>query len=211
MGTVKDFNSFKSQNINERVLPDKQGKIFVILGAPGSGKGTLSKELAKKYGFVHISTGDLIRNSDNEELKEIIAGGKLVPDSMMIKILKSELKNTDLTKNIIFDGFPRTLKQGPALDSLLGKLGLGLSKVIFMELDEKEAKARIKKRAKKEGRADDASEETVNKRFEEYEEKTLPLIDFYRKSRKLLRINAGLGKDEVLNRVVERFKLKKPE
>lgn len=207
MNKVVDFNSFS--RIDERVLPDKQGKIFVILGAPGSGKGTLSKELAKNYGFVHLSTGDIIRNSDDEKLKEMIAGGNLVPDNMMVKILKSELKKIDLSKNIIFDGFPRTVKQGHSLDTMLGKMGLGLSKAILLELDEKEAKKRIKKRAKKEGRADDASDEIIENRFKEYESKTLPLLDFYRKSRKLLRVNASSGKEELLNKIVDRFKLKK--
>ena len=89
MEKIKDFNNF---SINEKETPEIQGKILVILGAPGSGKGTLSKELKNKYGFQHISTGDLIRNSNDEEIKKIIADGNFIPDEKMIKMLRKELK-----------------------------------------------------------------------------------------------------------------------
>jgi adenylate kinase family enzyme len=89
MERIKTFDDFA---LNERQLPDNQGKILVILGAPGSGKGTLSKELKKDYNFIHLSTGDLIRNSEDEDIKKIIDAGNLLPDNMMIKILRRELK-----------------------------------------------------------------------------------------------------------------------
>jgi len=164
---VKSFSGF----LNERELPDEQGDILVMLGAPGSGKGTLSKELQDKYGIHHISTGDLIRKSDDPELKKIIDGGNFLPDDMMIKILRKELKKVDVTKGIIFDGFPRTIKQAKRLDSMLGKMGLGLNHAIFLDLPEETAKNRIRERAKKEDRKDDTSDEIINKRFDEYHEK----------------------------------------
>ena len=200
MEQIKYFRQF----LNERELPDSQGEVLVILGAPGSGKGTLAKVLQDDYGINHISTGDLIRNSDDEELKKIIAGGNLVPDSMMVKMLVSELKKMDPSEGVIFDGFPRTIKQAKKLDSILGKMGLGLNHAIFLDLDEKIAKERIKERAK-----NDSSDEVIENRFKEYHDKTFPLVDFYKRSRKLLKIDAEGGKDKVLSKVVETLGLTK--
>jgi adenylate kinase len=203
---IKSFEDFK---LLEKELPDSQGKILVILGAPGSGKGTLSKVLKDKYNFEHISTGDLIRKSDDSEIKKIIDAGNFLPDDMMIKMLRSELKKIDLsTSNIILDGFPRTIKQAKRLDSMLGKMGLGLNHALFLDLPDEVAKERIKKRAKDEDRKDDASDETVKKRFDEYHEKTFPLLDFYSKSRKLVSIKAEKGKEDVLKQVKRKLQLK---
>lgn len=202
---IKAFNEF----LNERELPDSQGKILVILGAPGSGKGTLSKELNKEYGIHHISTGDLIRNSDDPELKKIIAGGNFISDDMMIRMLRGELKKIDPADGIIFDGFPRNLKQSKRLDSILGKMGLGLNHAIFLDLPEDIAKERIRERAKKEDRKDDLSDEIINKRFDEYHDKTFPLLDFYKKSRKLISIDANSGREGVLKSVAKKLGLKK--
>ncbi len=201
---VKKFDEF----LNERELPDSQGDVLVMLGAPGSGKGTLSKQLNEKFGINHISTGDLIRKSDDPELKKIVEGGKFISDGMMLKMLRKELKKLDLNKGIIFDGYPRTIKQARKLDSLLGKLGLGLNHAIFMDLPEDKAKERIRNRAKKENRKDDASDEVIDKRFAEYNEKTFPLIDFYKKSRKLIKIDADLGMEGVLKSIVKKLGLK---
>lgn len=205
MERIKNFEDF---TLNERELPDNQGKILVILGAPGSGKGTLSKELKKNYNFIHLSTGDITRNSDDEDVKKIIEAGNLLPDNMMIKILRRELKKVDLTSNVILDGFPRTIKQAKRLDSLLGRMGLGLNHALYLDLPDKVAKERIKKRAMEEDRKDDASDEVVEKRFKEYHEKTFPLLDFYQKSRKLIKLEADKGKDKVLEQVKERLGLK---
>ena len=202
---IKAFNEF----LNERELPDNQGKILVILGAPGSGKGTLSNELKKEYGINHISTGDLIRNSDDPELKKVIEGGNFISDDMMVKILRKELKNIDPSEGIIFDGFPRNLKQSKKLDSILGKMGLGLNHAIFLDLSEDVAKDRIRERAKKEDRKDDVNDDVINKRFDEYHDKTLPLLDFYKKSRKLIKIEAKAGREEVLKSVAKKLGLKK--
>lgn len=206
MYKIVDFNSFSK--IYESKFPDNQGKILVILGAPGSGKGTLSKELKKKYGFEHISTGDLIRNSDDPEVKKIIDEGNFLPDDMMIKMLRKELKKVDLSSNIILDGFPRTIKQAKRLDSMLGKMGLGLNHALFLDLPDETAKERIGKRAKEEGRKDDAKDEVVDKRFKEYHEKTFPLLDFYTKSRKLITIKADKGKEDVLKQVRKKLNIK---
>jgi len=205
--SIKRFSDF----INERELPDKQGKIIVLLGPPGSGKGTLAKGLIKDYDFQHISTGDLIRNSEDKDLQKIIANGKMIPDDKMLEILKEKVKELDLEKNIAFDGFPRNIEQSKMLDKMLGKLGLGLNYAIFLDLPREEAIDRLKKRAKEEGRKDDASFETINKRFDEYLEKTLPLVELYTKNRKVKKIGSSEGKDVVLSNVVDALGLKKSE
>ena len=202
---IKYFDEF----LNERELPDSQGKILIMLGPPGSGKGTLSEELRDNYGFQHISTGDVIRKSDNEELKKFTSEGNLVPDDLMIKILRDEAKKLDLEKGIIFDGFPRTIKQARRLDRMLGKLGVGLNHAILLDVSEETSKSRIAKRAEKGGRKDDADEKVIQKRLDDYKEKTAPLIDLYQRSRKLFKVDANVGKEEVLEKVVKKLGLKK--
>ena len=204
--TIKRFCDF----INERVIPDKQGEILVLLGPPGSGKGTLSKKLVDEYGFQHISTGDLIRKSDDVELKKTIAGGNMISDSDIRKMVVKELNTLDLEKGIIFDGYPRNIKQAKALNRMLGKRGVGLNHAVFLDLPEDIAKERLVKRAEEEGREDDASMDSIDKRFSEYTEKTIPLIDSFRKSRKLITIDAEKGRTGVLEQVVESLGLKKP-
>lgn len=197
--SIKRFSDF----INERTLPDKQGEIIVLLGPPGSGKGTLAKSLTKDYDFQHVSTGDLIRNSDDEELKKIIEAGDMIPDDKMLEMLEEKISEFDLEKNIAIDGFPRNIKQSKMLDSLLGKLGVGLSHAVLIDVDREESVKRIKKRADVEGRSDDADFNVINKRYDEYLEKTLPLVELYEKSRKLVKADGSSGKEEVLDSVVK--------
>lgn len=204
MEKIKNFEGF----LNERVLPDKQGKIVVILGPPGSGKGTLSKKMADRNGFTHISTGDLIRNSGDEKLKKIVAKGEYVPDEIMTKMLRKKLSEANLENGVIIDGFPRTMKQVKILDKLLGKLGVGLNHALYLDLDEETAKKRILKRAKEENREDDKDPETISKRFSTYQEKTEPLIQDYEKSRRLIKVDASLGSEDVYNKISKKLGLK---
>jgi len=205
MEKIKDFNSF----LNERYVPDNPGKMVVLFGPPGCGKGTLAKKLSEKYGMKHISTGDLVRNSNDEEIKKIVASGSFVSDSQILKLLKKAIKEEDLESGIIFDGFPRTVSQAPKLDSLLGKMGLGLNYAIFLDVSEDIAKKRIQRRAEKEDRKDDSDPKVVEKRFDEYKEKTLPLVEVYEKSKKLFRVNGAKDSEEVLRRVRNKLKLTK--
>lgn len=199
MSGIKKFTDF----VNERTLPDKQGEIVVLLGPPGSGKGTLAKGLVKDHDFQHVSTGDLIRNSEDEDLKKIISKGDMIPDDKMLEMLEEKMSEFDLEKNIAIDGFPRNIKQSKMLDSLLGKMGVGLSHAILIDVDREESIKRLSKRAEIEGRDDDADFSTINKRYDEYLEKTLPLVELYKKNRKLIKVDGSEGKEAVLDSVVE--------
>lgn len=206
MEQIKDFSSF----LNERVIqiPDKQGKIVVLLGPPGAGKGTLAEKMVKRNGFQHLSTGEMLRKSDDKELKDLISKGKFVPDKIMIKLLREKLESMDLEKGIILDGFPRTLDQARKLDSILGKMGVGLSNAIYLNISSDTAKERLAKRAEEQDREDDKDEETITQRFKEFREKTVPIIDFYRRSRKLKDIKSGVPAEEVYTRVIDSLGLK---
>lgn len=171
---------------------------IVIFGAPGSGKGTQSDKIIAEYGVAHISTGDVLRAEikNNTELGKTAAmyinDGKLVPDSLIIDMLAATLdaKGKDI-KGVIFDGFPRTIAQAEALNTMLAERGQQVSTVIGLEVDDAELIKRIVLRGKTSGRADD-NEETAKKRLDTYYSQTLPLKDFYIKEGKYAKIQ-GMG------------------
>jgi adenylate kinase len=121
----------------------------------------------------------------------------------MIKLLKDKLATVDFERGLILDGFPRTLDQARKLDSILGKMGVGLSNAVYLNISSETAKERLAKRAEEQDREDDKDEETIKQRFKEFKEKTVPIIDFYRKSRKLKDIKSGVPEEEVYSRVVD--------
>jgi adenylate kinase len=159
---------------------------IVIFGAPGSGKGTQSDLLIEKYGLHHISTGDVLREqiANGTELgktaESYISKGQLIPDELMIKVLKSVLENnTEKTsKGVIFDGFPRTIPQAQALNELLKEYNTEIHAVVGLEVADNELVTRLINRGKQSGRSDD-NLETITKRLEVYHNQTSPLRDFY--------------------------------
>ncbi|MDD6472853.1 MAG: adenylate kinase [Bacteroidales bacterium] len=174
---------------------------IIIFGAPGSGKGTQSDLIIKEYGVEHISTGDVLRSEIKngtalgKTAATYINDGKLVPDSLIIDMLASVLdaKGKDI-KGVIFDGFPRTIPQAEALNTMLAERGEEVSTVIGLEVDDDELIKRIIARGQTSGRADD-NEETAKKRLETYCSQTLPLKEFYKKAGKYAMIQ-GMGSIE---------------
>lgn len=160
----------------------------VIFGAPGSGKGTQSEKIVEKYGLYHISTGELLRKEieAGSELGKIADGyiskGQLLPDAIIIKMLANLLDTIPETRNgVIFDGFPRTIPQAEALDTLLAERGTAVSAVIGLEVGEAELIDRLLKRGQVSGRSDD-NLETIKKRLDVYHSQTTPLQNFYKES-----------------------------
>jgi len=170
---------------------------LVLFGPPGAGKGTQSEKLIQKYGFVHISTGDLFRwHTKNDtplgkKVKEIMNSGALVPDSITIAMLKEELDKNPQAKGFLFDGFPRTVPQAEALDQFMRDNDSAVHFVVALDVTEEEVRKRIAKRRTTENRADD-EEEKLNKRITEYFTKTIHVLPYYEKQHRLNTVQ-GIG------------------
>ena len=181
---------------------------LILLAAPGAGKGTLAKELKEKYNYVHISTGDLLRERvlKDDELGREIANmqkeGLLVTDEIVYKLLEDRLMEDDCKKGYILDGFPRTTAQAVSLDAILKELGIALDAVLNLNVPSEELVKRISERAVLENRADD-NPETVQKRLAVYEESTKPLIDYYRNSGLYEEINGLQDVDAVFADIIK--------
>ena len=181
---------------------------IVIFGAPGSGKGTQSNYLKEKNGPEHISTGDLLRAeiAQKSELGKMaenyIAKGQLVPDEVVIGMLEETIKKNPNAKGFIFDGFPRTLAQGEALDKILKKFGQEISIVISLEVDDEELINRLLKRGELMGRSDD-NRETIESRLKVYYNQTAPLKEFYAKQGKLVEIKGKGSIEEIFASIAQ--------
>lgn len=183
-------------------------KNIVIFGAPGSGKGTQSDRIVEKYGFKHISTGDVLRNEikNGTELGKtadaFIKDGKLLPDSLMTDILASVFDKMLPCEGVIFDGFPRTVAQAGALDEMLAKRGTGVKAMIELSVPDNELLKRLVLRGKVSGRSDD-NEETIKKRLDVYHNQTSPLISWYDGCNKHYHIEGVGSVDEIFAKVCE--------
>lgn len=161
-------------------------KNLVIFGAPGSGKGTQSDILVEKYGFDHISTGDVLRaeikagSELGRTAKEFIDNGQLIPDSLMIDILAATYDALPKEQGVIFDGFPRTIPQAEALKAMLAERGTTVHAMLELNVPDEMLMERLINRGKTSERADD-NEETIAKRLGVYHSQTMPLIEWYEK------------------------------
>tara|TARA_Y100001935_G_scaffold59229_1_gene49619 strand:- start:546 stop:1118 length:573 start_codon:yes stop_codon:yes gene_type:complete len=177
---------------------------IVIFGKPGAGKGTQAEFLRSKYNLIHISTGDLFRyhmiNKTPLGLKvtSILENGDLVPDKLTIEILENEVNKYKKTSGFIFDGFPRTINQAKKLDKFLNSLSMQINFTIALEAEDEILLHRLLKRGETSGRSDDTNKEKILNRFREYNEKTLPLKEFYTKQNKFFSIN-GVGDINVIS------------
>lgn len=179
---------------------------FILFGPPGSGKGTQSIKIAEKYGFAHISTGDIFRKNIREKtalgvkVQSIIEKGELVPDELLIEILEDALDQYPDIAGFVFDGFPRTIQQAKDLDMMLSKRSESVSLVLALEVNDNEIIGRLLKRAEVEGRKDDTKEVIAN-RIDIYNNQTQPLIDFYKEKGKFTSVNGIGGIDEIFTSI----------
>ncbi|MBQ2026016.1 MAG: adenylate kinase [Paludibacteraceae bacterium] len=180
----------------------------VIFGAPGSGKGTQSDLIVEKYGLVHLSTGDILRAeiAKGSEVGKIADGliskGQFVPDDVIITVLDNAIDQHPTAKGFIFDGFPRTVVQAEALDSLLKKRNIRVSIMLNIDVHQAELVKRLLNRGKTSGRSDD-NLATIQERINVYEQKTLPVIQFYDKQGKHVRIKGTGTMEEVFTSICE--------
>ena len=178
---------------------------LVLFGPPGSGKGTQSEKIVEKFGLIHLSTGNLLRQeiADKTPLgmaaKDFIDKGQLVPDGVVIGMIGSCLDKHPEAKGFLFDGFPRTVAQAEALDGLLALNKTSITKVIALDVLEEELVKRLLKRGETSGRSDDTNEAVIRRRFAVYKDETEPVADHYKQQGKFEAIK-GIGTiDEIFN------------
>lgn len=182
---------------------------LVLFGPPGAGKGTQSEFLISRYGLVHLSTGDLLRAEIKDETplgieaKEIMDRGDLVPDHVVIGMIRNRIEADHRAAGFIFDGFPRTKAQAEALDAMLGSKSEPITAMLALEVPEEELVKRLLKRGETSGRPDDRNEGVIRNRIREYEQKTAPLKAYYSAQGKFKGI-PGVGSiEEITARLVQ--------
>jgi adenylate kinase len=180
---------------------------LILFGPPGSGKGTQSEKLVDKYGLVHLSTGNLLREEIANrtplglEAKNFMDKGQLVPDEVVIGMIDNSLDLHKDAKGFLFDGFPRTPAQAEALDKLLQLKKTEISVVLALEVTEEELVKRLLNRGKTSGRSDDTNEEVIRKRFAVYTNETEPVAGHYKKEKKFQSIKGEGSVDDIFNAI----------
>lgn len=181
---------------------------LVLLGAPGSGKGTQAARLKEHLRVPHISTGELLRaevaagTELGRQAQEVMARGELVSDEILLGMLESRFSQPDTANGFILDGYPRNLAQADALDALLARIGQPMDVAVLLEVPTELLVERIAGRAAAEGRADDTPE-SVRTRLQVYETRTAPVVEHYRQQGKLAAVDGVGTLDEVFTRIVE--------
>lgn len=180
----------------------------LLLGPQGSGKGTQAKRIEAEYGIPHIATGEMLRTAIDQEtelgqrVKPIVESGRLVPDDLMIDLIRERLGEDDTDEGFLLDGFPRTSAQADALDTMLSEIGRELSIVFEFQLSDDVATERLMGRAELESRSDDTPE-AIARRLALYHEETEPLIEHYRLHGNLVGIHADNSVNEVFAELQE--------
>jgi adenylate kinase len=179
---------------------------ILLLGPQGSGKGTQAKRISAEYGVPHIATGDMLRSAIAEgtplgqRVRPILDSGGLVPDELMIDLIRDRLQAPETEAGFVLDGVPRTLVQAEALDAMLREVGRELRIVFEMQISDAVCIERLLKRARDEGRPDDTPE-TIAKRLELYHQETEPLVEYYRTQGILVGAHAERSPNEVFNEI----------
>lgn len=180
---------------------------IIIFGKPGSGKGTQADFLKNKYDLYHISTGDLFRKNITTktklglEAKSYLDNGDLVPDTVTIKMLENEVLLNKDVKGYVFDGFPRTLNQAESLDFFLESINLNINATIALDVSEDELISRLLERGKITNRSDDQDVNKIKNRFNEYNNKTSILINFYKNQDKFYSVDGKGSVDDITSRL----------
>jgi len=187
------------------------GKNIILFGPPGAGKGTQAAKLTEFLNVPHISTGDMFRyhiKNDTELGKTAMSysnQGKLVPDDVTISMVRERLNEDDVKVGFLLDGFPRSVPQAEALQSILADLGITMDHVINIAVTDDEIRGRLSKRADIEGRADDADPAVIQNRIDTYKSQSEPCLDFYRPSG-VVRDIEGIGTiEDVFDRIKKIF------
>ena len=182
-------------------------KYYILFGPPGAGKGTQATAMVEKYNLHHISTGALLRKeiAAGSELgklaKDLIEKGNFVPDEVVVGMIENEFMTVKGVDGFLLDGFPRTIPQAEALDQMLARNTEEVTATVSIMIPDEMIMERIKGRALKEGRADDASEDIINNRIVTYHNQTEPLIEYYTKAGKYNEVD-GIGTiEEVRDRI----------
>ncbi len=171
---------------------------IIIFGSPGSGKGTQSEKIVTQFELMHLSTGEMLRfemdqKTDlGEKIREGMDNGEYVSDELALQLIKKSIDKAPNAKGFVFDGFPRTIKQAQALDILLAQMNTSISVMIALEVSENELVIRLTERSKISGRGEDQGEKVIKKRLDIYNQKTKPLMNYYKEKNKLQVIN-GIG------------------
>ena len=177
---------------------------IVLFGKPGAGKGTQAEFLKEKYNLTHLSTGDIFRfNIKNDTdlgklAKTFMDKGDLVPDEVTIQMLQSEVEKNPDSAGFLFDGFPRTIAQAEALDTFLVSKNQEITATVALEADDEILVKRLLERGKTSGRSDDQDEEKIRNRYQEYNEKTAPLMEYYHQQGKFHSVD-GIGSIKEVN------------
>ena len=212
---------------------------IILLGPPGSGKGTQAELLSKKYGIPHIAMGDILREevargtSLGKKVNVYMSRGELVPDEIVIEVLKERIKKPDCKNGFILDGFPRTLNQAKALDTMLDELGFRIDAVVYIDVPDEEIVRRLSLRRtcrvcgrvynlyynppKQDGKCDvcggelfirdDDKPEVIRNRLKVYNEQTRPLVSYYEESKLLVRVDGANSIDNVFQQIVKKLSL----
>ena len=181
---------------------------ILLLGPQGAGKGTQAKRIAAEYGLPHISTGEMLREAIaagtelGQRVEPILDAGELVPDDLMVELIRERLGRRDAADGFILDGFPRTMAQADGLDAMLRDIGRDLDIVFELRVADELAHERLLVRARQEGRSDDTPE-VIARRLAEYHTKTEPLVEHYRVKGNLVGIHADRSINEVFAEIQE--------
>jgi adenylate kinase len=190
---------------------------IILFGPPGSGKGTQSEKLIDKYGLVHLSTGNLLREEIMNktplglEAKKYMDSGQLVPDSVVIGMIRSAIANNPDAEGFLFDGFPRTVAQSEALDELLAENRAEINAVLALEVGQDELIERLLNRGKTSGRSDDVNEGVIRARITEYDNKTTPVAGYYTQFGKVVKIKGEGDIDNIFDALCNEIEAKKIE